>query len=105
MHDCIAARLPSRDRVRRLGAGPISSTEPPMQLKQIAVAGMLAALCCLAGNAGAAGGSILGDTFHATLDVDGLSTPLLSGVAGSPPDDIRDAPPVGDGILRIDWVD
>jgi hypothetical protein len=76
-----------------------------MQLKQIAVAGMLGALCCLAGNAGAAGGSILGDTFQGSLDVDATTTGPLSGVAGSPGDDINSFPPVGDGILRIEWVD
>jgi hypothetical protein len=76
-----------------------------MQLKQIAVAGMLGALSCLAGNAGAAGGSILGDTFHASLDVDAATTGPLTGVAGSPGDDISSFPPVADGILRIEWVD
>lgn len=50
--------------------------------------------------------SILGDTFEASLTVDGSTSGPFTGIAGSVGDDIRDTPSVGlDGLFRVEWVD
>jgi hypothetical protein len=76
-----------------------------MHFKRMAVAGLLGASLCLTGSVFAATGSILGDTFHGSLDVDAATTGPLTGVAGSPGIDIDSFPPVADGIFHIEWVD
>lgn len=49
---------------------------------------------------------ISGDTFEASLTVNGVVSGPFSGTAGSAGDDIRDYPVVGaDGLFRVEWVD